>query len=316
MARLMVVTRYGPGDEERWNAFVRNSKNATFLLDRRYMDYHADRFRDHSLLFNDERERLIAVMPAHEMDDTLASHEGLTYGGVVSGASMSAPAMLDVFDAARRYLRANGFRHLAYKTIPHIYHRLPAEEDRYALFRLGARRTRVDLLSTVAMADRLPLQERRRRQIKSASKLSLQVEESADFRAFWPLLECSLHARHNVTPVHRADEIQLLHDRFPDRIRLYVCKDMTEVLAGVVVYDTDTVAHAQYIASTERGRQTGALDYLIAALLDTHYAHKRFFDLGSSTEAGGSILNVGLTEQKEGFGARAIAHESYSVEIS
>ena len=42
----MPILRYDPSMAPRWNEFVANSANATFLHDRRYMDYHADRFMD------------------------------------------------------------------------------------------------------------------------------------------------------------------------------------------------------------------------------------------------------------------------------
>ena len=38
------ITRYSAENKERWDRFVRLSKNGTFLLQRDYMDYHADRF--------------------------------------------------------------------------------------------------------------------------------------------------------------------------------------------------------------------------------------------------------------------------------
>ena len=48
---MFEIKRYTPTDKERWNSCVREAKNATFLLDRAYMDYHQDRFADASLLF-------------------------------------------------------------------------------------------------------------------------------------------------------------------------------------------------------------------------------------------------------------------------
>ena len=41
---------------------------------------------------------------------------------------MKVPVLLGVFDAVADYLRGHGFREWAYKTIPHIYHRHPAED--------------------------------------------------------------------------------------------------------------------------------------------------------------------------------------------
>ena len=47
---MIEIVRYTPGKASEWDAFVRKSKNATFLFYRGYMDYHADRFEDFSLM--------------------------------------------------------------------------------------------------------------------------------------------------------------------------------------------------------------------------------------------------------------------------
>ena len=44
------IRRYTEADKAVWDTFVAQSKNGTFLFFRDYMDYHADRFRDHSLM--------------------------------------------------------------------------------------------------------------------------------------------------------------------------------------------------------------------------------------------------------------------------
>ena len=46
----MTVIPYSVYYREVWNDFVARSKNGTFLLHRDFMDYHADRFFDCSLL--------------------------------------------------------------------------------------------------------------------------------------------------------------------------------------------------------------------------------------------------------------------------
>jgi hypothetical protein len=69
------------------------------------------------------------------------------------------------------------------------------------------------------------------------------------------------------------------------------------------------------VASSARGRDVGALDKLFLHLLEGTYAGKSFFDFGSSNGQGEGALNCGLIEQKEGFGARAIAHDFYRLEL-
>ena len=61
------IKRYTSADEALWNAAVDNGgvRQASFLFNRQYMDYHADRFRDISLMVLDDHERVLALLPAN-----------------------------------------------------------------------------------------------------------------------------------------------------------------------------------------------------------------------------------------------------------
>jgi hypothetical protein len=309
----MEITRYDSGCKEEWDRFVRASKNGTFILLRDYMDYHRDRFMDHSLMIRDQSGRLLALFPANEDGITLVSHGGLTYGGVVSDFSMTTPTMLELFAVLLEYFKRSGKARVLYKSIPHVYHVAPAEEDRYALFRYGARLYRRDVLSVVSNSAKLPLRGMRERWAAKARKRGLCVVASEDFAAFWPLLEENLSRKYNVRPVHTREEICLLHTRFPESIRLHLCVENGEALAGAVIFDTPQVAHAQYISVGSRGRTVGALDLLFVELIQGTYSSRPYFDFGSSCTDDGRTLNIGLVEQKEGFGARASVQDFYEL---
>jgi len=310
----MIVHRYSPDMAALWNEFVACSRNGTFLLDRRYMDYHCDRFADHSLMIHDDAGRLVALLPSNEVGSTLNSHAGLTYGGLILDAKSGSVAVLNMLGGVRDYMRDNGFSRLLYKTIPSIYHRQPAEEDRYALFRMGARLSRRDVLSVVPREDRIRYQDRRSRGIKSALKAGVRVAESLAYPAFWKILEDNLAARYGVAPVHSLNEMQLLQAQFPDSIRLFLAFADQSPLAGAVVYESSRVAHVQYISTSDAGRSVHALDAVFDHLLKHVYTDKSYFDFGISNEDGGRILNNGLVEQKEGFGARTVVHDHYELE--
>jgi Acetyltransferase (GNAT) domain len=310
----LTVLPFNDALRPRWNAFARQSKNGTFLLARDYMEYHSDRFDDCSLLIlhNDE---ILALLPANRSGDDIHSHQGLTYGGLVTSDAMTTPLILEVFAAVTEHLRAAGARRLFYKTIPYIYHRLPAEEDRYALFLAGAQLYRRDVLSVVPKGRPIHAQLRRRRGAAKAARLGVKIARSDDWAGYWALLSANLDARHGLTPVHDIREIDRLRGLFPDNIRLHVAVLGDEIAAGVVIYESAMVAHAQYIASSEHGRECGALDKLFLELLDQTYADKPFFDFGTSNEQEGRVLNRGLIDQKEGFGARAVVHDFYRIDL-
>ena len=140
-----------------WDEFITNSKNGTFLFYRDYMEYHSDRFCDNSLMFFDDKNNLLAVMPASLRDNILFSHGGLTYGGIISGNKMKTSLMLEIFRFLKDYLRSKGIKKLRYKPIPHIYHSIPAEEDLYALYIENARLIKREVATTIYLPEKLVL---------------------------------------------------------------------------------------------------------------------------------------------------------------
>jgi hypothetical protein len=305
---------YRPELQREWDDFVRASRNGTFLFERDYMDYHSDRFTDASLMVRDAKEALVALLPGCVIDGVYVSHGGLTYGGVVAGAWMTAERMLDVLDVLLSAAFALDVRGVIYKPVPHMYHREPSEEDLWALHRAGGRLLHRDVSSALYALQRGAVQQRRKRGAKRARAVGALVEESSNWAAFWDVLAETLRMRHSALPVHSLEEITLLRQSFPARIRLFTAQREGRVLAGAVIFDTDTVAHVQYIASTEDGRRDGALDLLFDQLLTGEFSSKPVFDFGTSMEPASGDLNAGNCAFKEGFGARTVVYDTYLIE--
>lgn len=311
---MIEAVRYTPAFEAAWDEFVLSSKNGAFFFQRNFQEYHADRFPDNSFLFLSDG-RLIAILPASRSGSEVISHGGLTFGGVISDSKMTTPTMLTLFDVLLEALRAESTTRFVYKAVPIFYHRLPADEDSYALFRNGARIFRRDVGSILRPHDHPPFQSRRVRSLKKAAKAGLIFAESEDYASYWRILEDTLSARHGIRPVHTIDEIKMLHDRFPKNIRLFTAQRDGEILAGSVVFEHAAVVHTQYIASALAGREVGALDFVFSNLIDGVYVNKPWFSFGISTEDEGRVLNTGLIEHKEGFGARACVQDFYEIHL-
>ena len=296
---------------EEWNEIVAQSKNGTFLFDRRFMDYHADRFQDYSLMFYD-KGRLLAVMPAHVDGDTLVSHGGLTYGGLVMGPGIRAVQVCEIFRDLNEVLRWDGFHRVIYKAVPWIYHQQPAEEDLYALTSVCHARLMIRDISSVIIGDRkMRFSGSRKDGIRKARRQGLIVKESEDFTAFWQILHDNLSAKYGVRPVHSDAELDLLHSRFPDKIKLYMVFDGEMPVGGTVLFLTPQVLHVQYISAKPEGKACGAIDLLFGHLINTVYSDYRFIDFGKSTSSDSADLNENLIFQKEGFGARAVCYDTY-----
>ena len=314
---MITIVRYTEDKVNIWNQFNKQSKNALFMFDRNYMDYHKDRFKDHSLLFYDE-DKLLALLPMSEHGDLLISHGGLTYGGFITGTKMKQHTMMDCFEELIKYAKENGFKNIRYKCIPHIYHSQPAEEDRFALFANNSKLDTVDVSTYVNLAAPLKMPKGRKAQISRAKREGVVVEELTeleDFNKFIDLENEVLTERHDVRAVHTGEELKLLHDRFPENIHLFASLKDGNLIAGTVVYEYDQVVHTQYMAANDEARTIGALDLAISTVINNYKDSKKWLDFGISTEHGKIYLNEGLCSQKEGFGGRTGVYEIWELNL-
>jgi hypothetical protein len=307
---MFTLSPYASADAARWDALIERSRNGNLLHRRGYMDYHADRFTDASLIVERNGEPL-AAFPASVKDDVVTSHGGLTYAGLIATHAMRVEWALEVFARIGEHYRARGIRRIVYKAVPHIFHAYPAEEDLYALHRLGARLVRRDVSSVIALREPFAFADGRRRAVNKARKSAIQLQACTELAPFHALLSDVLHDRHGVAPAHSLQELALLRDRFPQQIVLHEARRDGDLLAGALVYDFGRVVHTQYLAASEAGRDANALNLLLAELIENIYADRHYFSLGISTEREGQVLNGGLVTQKEHFGARAVAHDFY-----
>ena len=331
----MIIIPYSITHRDEWNNFVSRSKQGTFLLNRNFMDYHADRFFDCSIMIcqsDDDKGAytsteqnfgdIIAVMPANWIEETktVETHGGLTYGGLLTKEDITEIEVLQIMQAAFTYYREMmGARVLLYKPIPYIYSSLPSGEDLYALFRANAQLSRRLVSSVVDMRHVLRMRTLRTNGVKKALAKGFYIDRMQDgdldtLNEFWVLLEDMLIRQHKASPVHTVDEISLLMSRFPREIKVYIVRNSSlRIVAGVIVFETGRVAHVQYIASNSEGNENGALDLLFRHLITERYKNMDYLDLGTSNEAHGHILNEGLIAKKESFGGRAVCYDSYRV---
>ena len=318
------VIRYTSAHEPLWDAFVRASRNGVFLFERQYIDYHSDRFPDHSLLFFDVSHRLVAVLPATELTESgervISSHGGLTFGGFVLLPEARSRDVLRIFDAALAYMRHLGFARFVYKAVPDIYHQLPSQEEEYALWLHGFHLEVCNLSTAIDLRCALPLRpdRNRLRGYRKAQRHGFTIVETTDLNELWPIVEHSLLQRHGVRPVHSLSEMSLLRSRFPSHIRTFVAMRDGKVEGGVVMFESAQVAHSQYAHASDSARSQGVIDYLYTYLIGYYQTHRpaiRYFDFGISNENRGRYLNPGLVNYKEDFGGRGVCYKVYSLEL-
>ena len=308
---MFEIKRYSPEEQESWDKYVAKTKNATFLFYRNYMDYHAERFRDHSLMFFIGK-RLHSILPAHEEGTSFCSHLGLTYGGLLMDQAVTTNEVVTLFSELNDYLRAQGFTQVIYRAIPWVYHRLPAEEDLYAMFWKCGARLKQRMAGTVIFMDGgLPWRKDHRRRLKDAHEAGIRVERNSCLADFWKILEENLKQRFDTSPVHTLQEMELLKSRFPDKIIQYNAYQGNEIVGGITFYVMNNVLHGQYSATNETGKRTGAMEAIYEQVMFHDFKDIRYLDFGTSNEDGGRILNEGLIDHKEGYGGRTVMYDTY-----
>ena len=311
-----LVRQYTTTDFEVWNAFISVAKNATFLFHRNFMEYHKDRFEDCSLMVFDEN-KLVAVLPANRVEDTVFSHNGLTYGGLVLGEKAKLSTSIAIFKSILKFLNENDVQKLVVKMIPKFYNSSFSDELEYCFFLTTSKIIGAGSLLTTDLTKPYFISKTRKESIRRGVKNKLVIKEETEFDLFWnEILIPNLNKKFDVNPVHSAAEIIKLHEKFPENIRHFNVYHNNKIVAGTTVFVTQNSAHPQYISGNSDKNELGSLDYLYHHLISNVFKDKNYFDFGPSNEESGRKINEGLLFWKESFGAKTVIQPYHEVETS
>ncbi len=316
MGKSYITRRYGEKDHVIWDDFVARAKNATFLFNRGFMDYHSDRFDDYSLLVFDGK-KLCAVVPANLVNGEVCAHQGLTYAGIVFLKGLKFSNVLGVYKSILQFLESQKIQRFVIKVVPRIYCTLATDELDYLLFLTDAQLLRRDLSITIDQVASSKIQSNRMEGVKKGVKNQLIIKEDLDLEAFWKqVLIPNLKERYDSAPTHSYEEIAKLAALFPENIRQFNVYHQEAIVAGATMFVSKTVAHVQYISAIGDKQQLGSLDFLFHYLIKEVFCDKQYFDLGTSSENSGRSVNSGLLYWKECFGGNGNIQDTYEVETA
>lgn len=309
------VRLYQPEDFDAWNAFISQAKNATFLFHRDFMEYHKDHFQDFSLIVEDNK-KWVAVLPANRVEDIVYSHQGLTYGGLVYDSKLNADEVAVIFDNLLLYFKEHKIRALFYKPIIAIYNKKSSHEMDYFLFQKKAVLYRRDLNLAIDFSSDYKISKSKMKHFRRISESDIEMRKETRFESFWDeVLIPRLQEKHNVQPVHTKQEIQLLADKFPEKIIQYNAYFKDEIVAGITLFHFGNVVKSQYGATTRQGENLRALDFLFINLIHEFKDRVAFFDMGTVTENNEIGYNRGLLKQKEELGCSVYNQDFYSLSL-
>ena len=313
---MIHIVRYTADKKAEWDSFVKDSKNGTFLFLRDYMEYHADRFEDYSLMYYKD-DKLLSLLPANKRGEALWSHQGLTYGGFVLTNKAHIVEIGEIFDKTIHFLHEAGIKEWYYKQMPTIYHQQPSEDDSYWLWRNGAEMVECNLMSAINLYSDIHISPSRRNNSNKLKREGWKIvcDTEGLVRQFWAILSDNLRETYNSKPVHTLEEMERLKSLFPKNIICYgIVSPEGNLEGGTLIYISSQVVRTQYISATPYGKKHKALDLLLSHVVD-YYKNEgyRYFDFGTSMADDDVNLNESLIQQKEGFGARGIACRTYKI---
>ncbi|MHC0440885.1 FemAB family protein [Flavobacterium sp. 3-210] len=310
------VKKYDQKDYQLWNDFVASAKNATFLFHRDFMEYHKDRFEDFSLLIFDD-EKLLAVLPANKQGNSVHSHQGLTYGGLIFSSKLKAEKTEMILDEILIFLKENKIETFHYKPIPDFYFSKGNKEIDFFLFKRNAFSERKEMNLAVNLQVPLKISKSKMKHFRRIENLDLDIVEEQDFQPFWEIiLEPRLLEKFNAKPIHTKEEIKLLKQIFPQNIKQYSVYKNDEIIAGITLFETENVVKSQYGATSKKGEEVRALDFLFINLIHKYKRKgKHFFDMGIVNSDNKSGYHSGLLKQKEELGCAIYNQDFYKIDL-
>lgn len=310
------VKKYQKSDYLAWNAFVGQAKNATFLFYRDFMEYHEDRFEDFSLLIYNE-QKLVAVLPANRVGDTVYSHQGLTYGGLLYSPKLNGEKVAAILDSLLFFFKKNKLQSFYFKPIPSFYSSKGNAEMDFFLLKKGAFLDKKEMNLAVNLTMPLTISKSKLKHFRKIEELDLELVEEHELESFWKLvLEPRLLEKYDTKPVHTLQEITGLKEHFPNNIKQFSAYYQNFIVAGITVFETETVVKSQYGATTKKGEELRALDFLFINLIKKYKSEgKLFFDMGIVNEANEKGYHAGLLKQKEELGCSVYSQDFYKMNL-
>jgi hypothetical protein len=311
---LYTVTLFSPENTSDWDKFI-NRERHLFFFSRGYMNYHADRFEDFSLMIFDKK-KLLALLPANREGGQIISHKGLTYGGMLLAKNLSWIVQKDIFGSILAFLSRENFEKVSLRVQPFF---LSGNENMLTFCQhLGGQIEKLNtnvILQANNYEKRLAAySERKRRNIRKANKVRFRIMREEALPEFWTVLTEVLRAKYGKKPVHNLQEILFLQKSFPENIRLYAVEVEEKISAGILIFDyfgDRARLHMQYIAGDDFAKENGLLDAL-CDILFTQYP-EAIFSFGISDDENG--LNENLLTWKLQFGGKTVVQPFISFDL-
>lgn len=323
------IEKFSNVNDEKWDNFiVKDSINGTFLHSRNFLNYHRNKFKDHSLIIK-KNTSIVAVIPGCEVvkegKRIFYSHQGSTFGGLVINSAYNNISHVDsAVNILEQYLNEQGFDKAVLKNTSEIFCSDNTNLLEYFYFKYGYKSYHelslyIDFNKYDSIIEN-NFSASKRRDFKYSLKHNMQfktLKTDNEINDFYKLLVLSL-INHNSKPVHSLEELlDFKNTSLSDIVKFYGVYYNDNLIAGSMVFNfNNDVFHTQYLASNSVYSNYYPMNFLNYNLIKEAYLNNfRFFSFGINTENQGNVLNTSLAQFKEGFGTIGSINRTYYKEL-
>tara|TARA_X000001036_G_scaffold437160_1_gene481896 strand:+ start:5165 stop:6133 length:969 start_codon:yes stop_codon:yes gene_type:complete len=314
------ITKFIHENTTLWDNFINSSNNGTLFHYRAFLDYHENvHFDDYSLLFYQD-SKLIAVLPSALVNNSLCSHPGISFGGLIYEYPLSFDIAQNIINALISYAQQLSFEKIQITLPPICYSKTTSDYIEFCLLKSHFQYEGVELSNILTLDSDFNTIYKRykpaaRQAVRKAEKSNVIINQSTNVDDFYKILSNNLSLRHNVSPTHTISELKKLIKLFPDKINLFTAYLDNEMIAGVInfICNENTIL-AFYISHNNEFQNARPLNMLFTHMfqwaIDKRY---KYYDFGLFTVNGEP--NLSLARFKESFGTDGLFRKTMVLEL-
>lgn len=310
-----------------FDEFIFDKNQQTIFSSKLFLSYHYEKFNTKVIIFT-EKNNVVAFLPLSENFNSIISHPGSTYGGVVQLKKISEKALEVLISQFLDFLKKKKIKTYEFRLPPKIFTLDSFDQINQSILKkcslyfpeeesyVSLKTKNFETLNTSNFA----------KGHKSEIKLFMNnnenyfiktLNDTQEINQFYKILEKNLN-KFNKKPTHKVDELLYLIEKLPENVLIKSLIKDEKILASVVNFIlNDSTVHTFYSSfNYDAIGNKGALKYLYWELLK-EYSRIGFeyFNFGIDQHYG-EEENKSLRYFKNGFGSEQVERVKYVLQIN
>lgn len=256
----MIIIPYADEFQEEWDKFIsESSENGTIFHLQKFLSYHPkNKFNDSSIIIKDQTNTIISVFMSAIVNNTILSHPGSTYGGIIIKKYLKLQEIEKLCKAIFIYYLKK-FPNYEFKIILSENFFLTNDKIEFFLNTFGLKLSSKEISTVVNVRDYFNYKGMRkstRQYISSRRFDKLDIEykianNELEIKNAYTLVENNLKNKYNKDATHTYEELILLKTLFKEKITFFIAKRNNEVLTTYITFELNNdVLHIFYIATS------------------------------------------------------------------